>query len=162
MSRKIIPTQANPHGHGLKSGALVIGAGLIGTMAMLGSAPQAAMAQRSLNGKLPVSTNDPVCVMRERQIKAGKWRTLEKFWNSKGTAYFRSPSRAKIRVRYGKGWLSKNRQKKTLNGGSYQKLSVGKWSLSYARMQMKVPRTTNVTYMVCSRGLAQNSPRLRF
>ena len=102
-------------------------------------------------------------MIRAKYVKKGKWRTLEKFWNAKGSAFFRAPEGAKIKVRYGGGWwFGKNRQKQTLNGSDYKRLSVGGWSFVYAKMQMKVSRSTNVTYDVYPGGVAISSPKIRF
>ena len=98
-------------------------------------------------------------MIRVKYVKRGRWRTLETFWNVKGTAFFRAPNGAKIRVRYGFGT---NRQKQTLNGRDYKKLSVGGWSFFYARMQMRVSRSTKVTYDVYSGGVAITSPPISF
>ncbi len=97
-----------------------------------------------------------------KRIEAGGWRTVESFWNASGTAFFKSPADAKIRVRYGGGWFSLNRQKQTLNGSDYKKLSVGSGSIAYARMQIKVPYTTNVTYDVYGGGVSFETPPIRF
>ena len=111
---------------------------------------------------LPAPPSAPSqCFLQTKYVKKGKWRTLEKFWNAKGTAFFKAPKGAKIKVRYGK-WFGKNRQKRTLNGVDYKKLSVGGWSLSYARMQIKVAKHTEVTYVICPGGVALKSPPIRF
>ena len=97
-----------------------------------------------------------------KRIEAGGWRTVESFWNAKGTAFFRSPVDAEIKVRYGGGFLGFDRQKQTLNGSDYKKLSVGMGSIAYARMQIKVPQTTYVTYDVYGGGIAVGTPPIRF
>ena len=102
------------------------------------------------------------CLIREKYVKKGKWRTLEKFWNAKGTAFFRAPAGATIKVRYGVGWFGKDRQKQTLDGFNYKKLSVGSWSVSYARMQIKVARSGNFTYSACPGGVGLKFPTIRF
>ncbi len=43
-------------------------------------------------------------------VRKGDWRTLETFFNAKGVAFFRAPVGATIKVRYGVGWLGKDRQ----------------------------------------------------
>lgn len=59
-------------------------------------------------------------------VKAGKWQTLETRWSSAEIRfYFRNPQGAKIRARYGFGWLSKNRQKQLLDGNSEKRISIG-------------------------------------
>ncbi|MBU2591156.1 MAG: hypothetical protein ABIJ24_00935 [Nitrospinota bacterium] len=93
-------------------------------------------------------------MIRTKYIKSGKWRTVESFWNAKGTAFFREPEGARIKVRYGVGFLGFDRQKKTLNGKDYKKLSVGIGSIAYARMQVKVSQSTNLTYDIYGGGTA--------
>ena len=83
-----------------------------------------------------------------KYVKSGGWRTLERFWNATGTAYFVRPSGTKIRVRYGAGFASWNSQKQTLDGINTETLSVGKTSIAYARMQIKVSASTDVTYQI--------------
>ncbi|MDJ0690296.1 MAG: hypothetical protein QNJ41_17525 [Xenococcaceae cyanobacterium MO_188.B32] len=95
-------------------------------------------------------------------IEAGGWRTVESFWNANGTAFFRSPAGAEIKVRYGGGFLGFDRQKQTLNGSDYKKLSIGLGSIGYARMQIKVPQTTYVTYDIYEGGVAVVTPPIRF
>ncbi|REL33433.1 hypothetical protein DYD21_11720 [Rhodohalobacter sp. SW132] len=82
-------------------------------------------------------------------VKAGKWRTLETHWSrAKIRFYFRNPPGAKIRARYGFGWLSKNRQTQTLDGSSEKKISIGTWGLTRAKVQMKTLNDSNVIYDV--------------
>ncbi len=89
---------------------------------------------------------------RDVFIKAGSWRTLETRWSStKINYFFRNPSGAKIRVRYGYGWLSKNRQKQTLDG-SVKTISVGGWGLTRAKIQIKVDVDSNVIYNIVAIG----------
>ena len=107
------------------------------------------------------SDTEASCFLREKEIKKGKWRTLEKFWNAKGTAFFRAPGGATIKVRYGK-ILGKDRQKQKLDGSTMMKLSVGSWSVAYARMQIKTERDTRLTYAVCPGGIGLSSPKIRF
>lgn len=61
---------------------------------------------------------------------------------------FRAPEGAKIKVRYGIGFLGFNRQEQTFNGSTFKNLSVGTGSIGGARMQIKVSRDTDVTYDV--------------
>ncbi|MEM7381087.1 MAG: hypothetical protein AAF361_07800, partial [Bacteroidota bacterium] len=92
----------------------------------------------------------------------GKWRTVERFWNSKGVAYFKVPEGARIKVRYGIKWFGKDRQKQTLDGVNNKVLSVGWGSLAFARMQVKVSESQIITYEVFPGGLAAKSPKIRF
>lgn len=86
---------------------------------------------------------------REPFIKAGKWRTLETHWSStKVQFHFQRPARAKIRVRYGVGWFSKNLQKKTLDGNNVKSISIGGWGVTRAKIQIKVLNDDNVSYTV--------------
>jgi hypothetical protein len=75
---------------------------------------------------------------------------------------FEAPSGAQIKARCGGGWFGFDRQKQTLNGQDYKKLEVGSGSLGYARMQIKVSQTTDVTYDVYSGGGARLSPEIPF
>jgi len=82
-------------------------------------------------------------------LKASKWRTLETHWSSaKVRFYFVVPRGASIRVRYGYGWFSKNRQKQKLDGNGVKILNIGTWGLTRAKIQMAVPVDSNVTYDV--------------
>lgn len=85
---------------------------------------------------------------RTKFVTSGDWRTLEWFWNSTGNAAFIGPKGAVIKVRYGVGFLGWDSQKQTLDGVSTKRLSVGRTSVAYARMQIKVLSSTNVTYEV--------------
>ena len=84
---------------------------------------------------------------KTRFVEVGSWRTLERFWGRQGRAVFVGPVRAEIKVRYGNGRnLGKDLQRRTLDGLHARELKVGLWSLVYARMQILVLRSTNVTY----------------
>lgn len=86
-------------------------------------------------------------MLKTKRIKKGSWETVEWFWNAGGRAFFKAPAGASIKVRYGVGWFGKDRQKQTLNGSDLRELEVGNlFSLSRARMQIKVSQTTDVTY----------------
>lgn len=101
-------------------------------------------------------------MVRTKRITSGGWRTVETFWNAAGTAFFKAPAGAQIKVRYGGGWFGFDRQKQTLNGNDYKKLTVGLASLAYARMQVKVSQTADVTYDVYGGGVARSSPEIKF
>lgn len=60
-------------------------------------------------------------MIRTKRITSGGWRTVETFWNAAGTAFFKAPAGAQIKVRYGVGWFGFDRQKQTLNGNDYKK-----------------------------------------
>ena len=82
---------------------------------------------------------------KTRFVEVGAWTTLERFWGSSGRAVFVRPARAEIKVRYG-SWLGQDRQRQTLDGLRHRELKVGFESIAYARMQIIVPRSTEVTY----------------
>lgn len=101
-------------------------------------------------------------MIKIKHITSGDWRTVEWFWNGKGTAFFKAPAGAKIKVRYGLGWFGFDRQEQTLNGVDYKKLDVGLGSLARARMQMKVSQTVDVTYDIDGGGVARLLPEIQF
>jgi hypothetical protein len=102
-------------------------------------------------------------MLRTKFLTAGTTKTVESFWNATAVAFFREPAGATINVKYGKGWASYNTQKQTLDGTTYKKLSVsGVGTLAYARMRMKVPRDTEVTYDIYPGGVAVKTPEQRF
>lgn len=68
-------------------------------------------------------------------VKAGKWRALETRWAS-----------AKIKARYGFGWLSKNRQKQPLDGNSGKRISIGTWGVNRVNVQIKTSNISNLDY----------------
>jgi hypothetical protein len=114
---------------------------------------------------LPAQAQDTadICQARIKHVKAGDWRTLESYWNATGHGYFRAPVNAQIKVRYGGGSVfGKDRQKQTLNGTEVKSLEIGAWSVTYARMQIKVQRDTDVTYLACSGGVAKPLPPIHF
>ena len=88
-------------------------------------------------------------ITRDKIVQPGKWRTLETHWSrTKVRFYFRRPSGAKVRVRYGYGWFSKNRQKHTLDGSNVKIISIGSWGLTRAKIQMKSTSEIQVIYEV--------------
>lgn len=93
-------------------------------------------------------------MVKAKYIKSGGWRTVEWFFNSKGRGAFSEPSGAQIKVRYGLSFLGKDRQKKKLNGKDVKVLNVGRSSIFRARMQIKVPKSTDVTYEIVGSGIA--------
>ncbi|MCU0380946.1 MAG: hypothetical protein MUE58_07125 [Chitinophagaceae bacterium] len=95
-------------------------------------------------------------------VRKGDWRTLETFFNAKGVAFFRAPVGATIKVRYGVGWLGKDRQVQKLDGQSYKKLEVGSWSVTRARMQVKVSTDCDITYYVDGLGVGVDFPEIQF
>lgn len=101
-------------------------------------------------------------MIRVRQLSSGTTQTVESFWNATATAFFREPAGAKINVKYGKGRFSVNRQAQELDGKTFKKLSVGKGSIAYARMRVKVPRPTEVTYDLYPGDIAIQFPEQQF
>jgi len=101
-------------------------------------------------------------MIRTKSVKAGDWRTLESFWNASGTAFFKLPQGASIKVRYGASWLGIDRQKQTLDGVNYKKLSIGTGSLAYARIQIRVSHDIDVTYEVFPGDVAVSTPSIPF
>ncbi len=86
-------------------------------------------------------------IVRDKFVKAGDWRTLESGWNSAFSCLFQAPAGAQIKIRYGGGWpLGRDSQKQTLDGTNNKSVSVGRASLVYARVQMKVKKDTQVRY----------------
>jgi hypothetical protein len=101
-------------------------------------------------------------MIRTKFVEADDWRTLERFWTATGTAFFKLPQAASIKVRYGVGWLGFDRQKQTLDGLSYKKLSIGTGSVAYARMQIRVPQDAHITYDVFPGEVAVTTPSIPF
>ncbi|MBP2269165.1 hypothetical protein J3A64_004705 [Pseudarthrobacter sp. PvP004] len=101
-------------------------------------------------------------LLKTKQLSGGTTQTVESFWNGTSTAFFQGPAGAIINVKYGKGRLSVNRQRQTLDGNTVKKLTVGKGSLAYARMRVKVPVASQVTYDVYPGEVAQQLPELEF
>lgn len=84
-----------------------------------------------------------------KTVKPGDWRTLESSWNVPFTAWFRAPIGAKVKIRYGIGYLGKDGSKATLDGTKVRELSAsGMGSLLYARLQIKVETETSVSYQI--------------
>jgi hypothetical protein len=84
---------------------------------------------------------------KTRFVDVGAWTTLERLWGRTGRAVFVGPARAEIKVRYGNGLgLGKDLQRQTLDGLHARELRIGLGSLVYARMQILVPRSREVTY----------------
>lgn len=82
-------------------------------------------------------------------ITAGKWVTVYGCYGQKTTAFFQEPRGAQIKVRYGAGkWFGKDGQKQGLDGRTYKRLTIGYGSFGYARIQIKVDRTEQVTYQI--------------
>lgn len=87
---------------------------------------------------------------KTRFVEVGAWTTLETVWGGEARAVFVRPVRAQIKVRYGGNgwWCGTDRQLQTLDGFRARELKVGPALILYARMQIAVPRSTEVTYDV--------------
>ena len=89
--------------------------------------------------------------VRESLVRAGDWRTLVTLWNTTATGVFLAPAGAQIKVRYGNGWpVGRDSQRQTLDGVAEKRLSVGRFSVLVARMQVRVRQDTVIrwTYVV--------------
>jgi hypothetical protein len=80
---------------------------------------------------------------------------VETFWNARATTFLRAAVDAQIKVCCGVGWFGFDRQKQSLNGRDFKKLEVGLGSLGYARIQVLVSGTTDVTYDVYGDSVAK-------
>jgi hypothetical protein len=88
---------------------------------------------------------------KARFVEVGDWRTLEWVWWGEAQAVFVRPAGAQVKVRYGNGrWCGRDSQQQTLDGSRARTLKVGPalFILCGARMQIAVPRSTEVTYQV--------------
>ena len=93
-----------------------------------------------------------------KRVTSGDWRTLEWFFGGSGTAFFDAPRDAQIKVRYGVGWFGFDRQKQTLDGNTIKRLVVGRSSFARARFQIRVPVTTDVTYLIFPGNILDSPP----
>jgi hypothetical protein len=101
-------------------------------------------------------------MIRSAFVKADGWKTLDSFWNSTATAFFKAPAGAQIKILYGGWWFSVDRQRQTLDGETFKKLTVSGWSFLSARIQMKVSHDVNVTYDLYPGTVAIKSPEIPF
>ena len=93
-----------------------------------------------------------------KHVMSGGWRTLEWFFGGTGTAFFEAPPEAQIKVRFGLGWFGFDSQKQTLDGHTRKKLTVGRSSYARARFQIKVTKTTDVTYLIFPGNIDDSPP----
>jgi hypothetical protein len=92
-------------------------------------------------------------LQRTKMVRAGDWRTLESGWNVRFSCRFVNPAGAQIKIRYGNGrFLGRDSQKQTLDGVNAKSVNVGGGSVVYARVQMKVPQDSEVTYTYIATG----------
>lgn len=103
-----------------------------------------------------------MCVTRINHVQKGGWRTLETFWNASEKAGFLFPAGAWIKVRYGVGIFGFDRQNQKLDGIHVKILSVGRGSIALARMQMQVPNSADVKYIVCGGEVAILPPPIKW
>jgi hypothetical protein len=101
-------------------------------------------------------------MIKIKRLKGRKTSTVESFWNSTGTAFFKAPAGAQINVKYGVGWASSNQQTQTLDGKTVKKLSVGVGSILYARMRVKPLHDADVAYDVYPGNVAITTPEEQF
>lgn len=85
-------------------------------------------------------------VLRNKFVKAGDWRTLESGWNSQFACRFVGPNGARVKIRYGVGFLGWDSQKRTLDGVSPMTLHVTRTGVFFARIQMRVSHDADVSY----------------
>jgi hypothetical protein len=100
----------------------------------------------SVASPVQLSTVNPV--VRTKFVKAGDWVTLETYFHTNATLTFVAPKGAQIKIRYGGGWIfGWDSQQQTLDGVHAKTLSVSQTaSTLVARVQIKVPKDTYVTY----------------
>ncbi|WP_344369751.1 hypothetical protein [Agromyces tropicus] len=96
---------------------------------------------RSIEEAMAMSEMGPII------LKADTWRTLETVWGKVPSIrhVFRFPSGVKLRVRYGAGWFSVSRQKKTTDGVNDKTLSVSGW-VGRARFQAKASKEVQLVW----------------
>lgn len=88
-------------------------------------------------------------IIRTVRVRAGRWVTLERFWNAQATIWITGPAGADVKIRHGVGRLGWNRQRQRLDGYNQKTLSVSQGSSRFgARVQIRVPADTDVTYSV--------------
>ena len=89
-------------------------------------------------------------VQANQFIEAGDWRTLHRgLFGMSDKAYFLLPVGAEVRVIYGFGPFSTERDRQTLDGENYKEVSFGiVGSLGLPRIQIRVPFNTNVEFFI--------------
>jgi hypothetical protein len=105
-----------------------------------------AVLTQSVAGPVQLAAANPV--VRTKFVKAGDWMTLETYFHTNATLAFLAPKGAQIKIRYGGGWIfGWDSQQQSLDGVHARTLSVSQTaSTLVARVQIKVPRDTYVTY----------------
>ena len=101
-------------------------------------------------------------LQRTKNIRANTWTTVETYWNVNTRLAFLLPAGATIRLRYGGGWFSKNRQVQQLNGQQYKQLQVSRWSVFVARAQVYYTSSGPVTYYADYSDVSTLPPPFRF
>jgi len=69
-------------------------------------------------------------------VRKNKWCTVEILWNCRKKIVFIGPPDARIRVRYGVGWLSANCRVQILDGNQQRIVEVNGWSVFMAKVQI--------------------------
>lgn len=86
-------------------------------------------------------------VSRTKSVRKDAWRTLESFFSASAVGVFKDPVGARIKLRFGIGFLGFDRQMRTLDGQTVKRLEIGSASsLARARMQVRVDKDVDVTY----------------
>lgn len=114
------------------------------------SAEQRRQAVRASQRALQRSTRTEV----ENEIKAGAWRTVHWIWGSGVPTHgeFKLPVGAQIKVRYGYGWLGRDKQKQTLDGTTKVLTAKGVSTYLRVRFQVKVKQDTRVRWILAVEG----------
>ncbi|HMH33765.1 MAG TPA: hypothetical protein VK543_12085 [Puia sp.] len=79
-------------------------------------------------------------------VRKDTWCTLEIFWNSHRQLHFVRPANSKIRVKYGPGWFSAISQLQMLDGTLRKTLTVGRWSVFMAKVQINSSTEDYISY----------------
>lgn len=91
----------------------------------------------------------------EIDVKRGDWRTVYQQWGSgaKTHGVFTRPAGMQIKVRYGVGWLGRDRQKQLLDGVDPKRLEIG-GATTYlrARFQVKAQADTHLIWELLREG----------
>ena len=92
-------------------------------------------------------------VQRTKRVKARRLADIGIRMERQFYMSLRRAEHAEIKIRYGAGWIfGKDSQHQTLDGIHTKSLNVGKGSLAYARVQMKVRSDADVTYTYVASG----------
>ncbi|WP_344821205.1 hypothetical protein [Actinocorallia longicatena] len=78
------------------------------------------------------------------------------------TAWFRDPAGAEVKIRYSGWWFGADRQRQQLDGSAVRRLTISRWSLFTARLQIRVDGDTAVIYVVEPGNVANLPPGISF